>query len=155
MNASTLLDLVQEAAGAGVWRGGGTLVEEALENIEYFPAPVRDRTDGSDGSDGVDPLELAAALAEAVRAWVRDAASDGTGRPGTVYLWYDDQAAQLRMSFVSGGREDIPFRAPLVFLDRPHDIVEDFLAGAYRGPDEPVKIFACGVGDGARTAPDR
>ncbi|MFB7383447.1 hypothetical protein ACFC6U_40360 [Kitasatospora purpeofusca] len=158
MNASTLLDLVREAAGAGVWRGEGNLDEEALENIEYFPAPPCDSpdgTDGADGTDGVDPLELAAALVETVRAWVRDAASDGTGRPGTVYLWHDDQAAQLRMSFVSGGRDDIPFRAPLVFLDRPHDIVEDFLARAYRGPDDPVKIFALGVGDGARTASDR
>ncbi|MFE6746155.1 hypothetical protein ACFVGM_09910 [Kitasatospora purpeofusca] len=70
-------------------------------------------------------------------------------------MWHDDQAAQLRMSFVSGGRDDIPFRAALVFLDRPHDIVEDFLARAYRGPDDPVKVFARGVGDGARTASDR
>ncbi|MFB8241079.1 hypothetical protein ACFC58_31540 [Kitasatospora purpeofusca] len=149
MNASTLLDLVREAAGAGVWRGDGNLDEEALENIEYFPAPPRD------GTDGTDPSELANALVEAVRAWLRDAASDGTGRPGTVYLWHDDQAAQLRMSFVSGGRDDIPFRAPLLFLDRPHDIVDDFLAGAYRGPDDPVKIFAREVGDEARTAPGR
>ncbi|MFF7586088.1 hypothetical protein ACFZCK_01195 [Kitasatospora purpeofusca] len=150
MNASTLLDLVREAAGAGVWRGEGNLDEEALENIEYFPAPP---CHGSDGTDGIDPLELAAALLEAVRAWARDAASDGTGRPGTVYLWHDDQAAQLRMSFVSGGRDDIPFRAPLLFLDRPHDIVDDFLAHAHRRPDDPVKVFALGAGDEARTAP--
>ncbi|MEV0192986.1 hypothetical protein AB0I39_31200 [Kitasatospora purpeofusca] len=157
MNASTLLDLVREAAGAGVWRGDGNLDEEALENIESFPAPPRD---SPDRADGIDLLELATALTETVRAWVRDAESDGTGRPGTVYLWHDDQAAQLRMSFVSGGRDDIPFRAALVFLDRPHDIVEDFLARAYRGPGEPVKVFARGVGDavrtdGVRTASDR
>ncbi|WP_327063785.1 MFS transporter [Kitasatospora purpeofusca] len=103
----------------------------------------------------VDPLELATALTEAVRAWLGDAASDGTGRPGTVYVWHDDQAAQLRMSFVSGGRDDIPFGVPLVFLDRPHDIVDDFLAGAYRRPGDPVKIFARELADEARTAPDR
>ncbi|MCX4683068.1 hypothetical protein OG401_01880 [Kitasatospora purpeofusca] len=149
MNASTLLDLVREAAGAGVWRGSGNLAEEALENIEYFPAPPHG------GTGGVDPLELATALTEAVRAWLGDAASDGTGRPGTVYVWHDDQAAQLRMSFVSGGRDDIPFGVPLVFLDRPHDIVDDFLAGAYRRPDDPVKIFARELEAEARTAPGR
>ncbi|MBV2156470.1 hypothetical protein [Kitasatospora sp. SUK 42] len=130
-----LVSAIKQAAEAGVWRGTGNLYEEALENIEHFPAPPT-------GSEIPDREALAAALADTVEAWRRDAASDGTGRPGVIYSWYDDQARQLRMSFVSGGRGDIPFRAPLRFVDRAQDVVDAFLAGEYRDPDTPLKVFA-------------
>ncbi|MGY0458968.1 hypothetical protein ACW14Y_01755 [Kitasatospora sp. cg17-2] len=69
---------MREAAGAGVRRGEGNLVEEALENIGYVPAPPHG------GTVGVDPLELATALVEAVQARLRDAVSDGEGRADAV-----------------------------------------------------------------------
>ncbi|WP_327074574.1 hypothetical protein OG196_33150 [Kitasatospora purpeofusca] len=138
MSFSELVDIIKETAEVGVWRGTGNLDEEALENIEYF-------SDLVDDAEDADSAELAAALADTMEAWLRDAASDGTGRPGVVYAWYDDQAAQLRMSFISAGRDDLPFRASLLFVDRVQDVVEEFLAREYRDPSDRLKIFALEV----------
>ncbi|MDY0812433.1 hypothetical protein [Kitasatospora purpeofusca] len=138
MSCSELVEILKEAAEVGVWGGTGNLDEEALENIEYLPDLVDDAEDA-------DSAELAAALADTVEAWLQDAASDGTGRPGVVYAWYDDQAGQLRMSFVSAGRDDIPFRVSLLFVDRAQDVVEEFLARGHRDPSGQLKIFALEV----------
>lgn len=127
--------MVGEAAEVGVWRGGENLAEEALENIEYFPAPP-------EGFGGADPKDLSAVLSETVRAWLHDAASDGTGRPGVVYVWYDEQAVQLRMSFVSGNRDSIPFGVKPVFVEDVQDVLADFFSGAPREPGEELKVFA-------------
>ncbi len=138
MSCSELVDIIEETAEVGVWRGTGNLDEEALENIEYFPDLVDDAEDA-------DSAELAAALTDTMEAWLRDAASDGTGRPGVVYAWYDDQAAQLRMSFISAGRDDIPFRVSLLFVDRVQDVVDEFLAREHRDPSDRLKVFALEV----------
>lgn len=138
MSYSELVDIIKETAEVGVWRGTGNLDEEALENIEYFPDLIDDAEDA-------DSAELAAALADTMEAWLQDAASDGTGRPGVVYVWYDDHAGQLRMSFVSAGRDDLPFRASLLFVDRAQDVVEEFLAREYRDPSDQLKVFALEV----------
>ncbi|SDT83193.1 hypothetical protein SAMN05216371_8007 [Streptomyces sp. TLI_053] len=135
MGRPELVDVIREVAGFGVWRGSGNIDEEALENIEYFSAPP-----GEQGDD--DREALAAALTGTMEAWLRDAATDGTGRPGVVYLWHDDQAAQLRLSFVSAGRDGIPFGVPLVFVDGPQEILNDFLIGAHRASGAPLKVFA-------------
>ncbi|WP_371520055.1 hypothetical protein [Kitasatospora sp. NBC_01300] len=105
-----------------------------MENLEYFPAP-------GDESETVDPEELAAVLTGTMEAWLQDAASDGTGRPGVVYSWHGDQARQLRMSFVSGRRGDLPFRAPLLFVSA-QEVVVGFLADEHRDAEAPLKVFA-------------
>ncbi|MFJ9605162.1 hypothetical protein ACIRS1_02245 [Kitasatospora sp. NPDC101176] len=138
MSGSELVEAVRRAADVGVWRGDGGVVEEAIENIEYFCAPRGGS--GAVGAGGA--AELAAVLTGTMEAWLRDAGSDGTGRPGVVYAWHDDQAGQLRMSFVSGTRADLPFGARLLFVERALDVVADFLADGFRDIRTPLKVFA-------------
>ncbi|MFD0349811.1 hypothetical protein ACFQ0M_34880 [Kitasatospora aburaviensis] len=99
MDRAEVLERIDEVAGFGVWRGDANVHEEAIENLEYFVRPADGFRDG-------DAVRIAAALSRAMDEWVADARSDGSGRPGVVYAWFDGQAGQLRMSFVSGDRGD-------------------------------------------------
>ena len=90
MNFSDLVKAIEETAEVGVWRGGGGYGEEAIENLEYFSIPL-------DSHKGTDASELISAVNGTVQAWLLDASSDGSDRPGVVFGWYDWQAQQLRM----------------------------------------------------------
>ncbi|MFI5532971.1 hypothetical protein ACIA8O_30985 [Kitasatospora sp. NPDC051853] len=138
MEFRSLVETVEEVAGYGVWRGEGDVFEEAIENLECF-------TLDSDAL-GVDQEELAAVVNDAIDAWLQDAATDGSGRPGTVYVWYDDQAFQLRMSFISGHLADLPFDAPLEFTQSVSDVLKLFVARTPWVQAQPLPVFARQVG---------
>ncbi|MGW6705018.1 hypothetical protein ACWGDE_09015 [Streptomyces sp. NPDC054956] len=135
MKFAELIERVNEVADFGVWRGDGNIDEEAIENLEHF-STLTDR------HSGVDRATLVSALDSTFETWLGDAAGDGTGRPGVVYLWFDSQARQLRMSFVSGSKIDIPFRIRLDFVSSIDDIVEEFLSVNDDPQAESLKIFA-------------
>ncbi|WP_380233480.1 hypothetical protein [Kitasatospora aburaviensis] len=135
MDRAEVLERIDEVAGFGVWRGDANVHEEAIENLEYFVRPADGFRDG-------DAVRIAAALSRAMDEWVADARSDGSGRPGVVYAWFDGQAGQLRMSFVSGDRGAIPFRIRLRFVSRIEEIVAEYVAGEDPVGAAELNIFA-------------
>ncbi|MCG6495787.1 hypothetical protein [Kitasatospora sp. A2-31] len=135
MYRSEILERIDEVMGLSVWRGGANVHEVAIENPEYFPRLV-------DGFRDADPVRIAAALSRAMDEWAADAQSDGTGRPGVVYAWFDGQAGQLRMSFVSGDKGAIPFRIRLRFVSRIEEIVAEYVAGEDPVGAAELNVFA-------------
>lgn len=47
------------------------------------------------------------------------------------YLWYDDQAGQLRFNFINSNHKALPFACPLEVVDTSREIVSDFLSSGY------------------------
>ena len=47
------------------------------------------------------------------------------------YLWFDEQAGQLRFNFINSNHDKLPFRCKLVFVDSEKEIIDDFLNSNY------------------------
>ena len=43
------------------------------------------------------------------------------------YLWFDEQACQLRFNLISDFHKELPFGCKLKIIDNPDEIIEDFL----------------------------
>lgn len=52
----------------------------------------------------------------------------GTSHPMVMYLWFDELAAQLRLSLVSEGHGKLPFGVPLNVVHDPTIVAHAFLA---------------------------
>ncbi|MER8039061.1 hypothetical protein [Streptomyces hydrogenans] len=94
------------------------------------------------------------------------------GFPGvaTFYVWHDEQAGQLRCSTGSVPADALPFDGTYVLCDDLRPIIEGFLVDGEpgllawsdlrgvrnaseqtgAGPEAPLRVWACGVGSGAR-----
>src|SRR4051812_29613611 len=48
--------------------------------------------------------------------------------PMRFYAWYDAQAGQLRFSLISAGPDPLPFARPILPVDDPDEIVQEFVA---------------------------
>lgn len=46
------------------------------------------------------------------------------------YLWHDAQVGHLCFSFIQGTKDQLPFGAPLIFVDTMEPIIEHFIHGA-------------------------
>ena len=47
------------------------------------------------------------------------------------YLWFDEQAGELRFNLISEFHTKLPFRAKYNVIDKPDEIIEDFLNYKY------------------------
>ena len=47
------------------------------------------------------------------------------------YIWFDDQAGQLRFNFINSNHDKLPFRCKLIFVDSEKEIIDDFLNSNY------------------------
>ena len=47
------------------------------------------------------------------------------------YLWFDEQAGQLRFNFINSNHDKLPFGCKLVFVDSEKEIIDDFLNSNY------------------------
>ncbi len=50
----------------------------------------------------------------------------------TFYLWFDELALQLRFNLISGQQTKLPFNCDLKIIDKPNEILKDFLKYSYR-----------------------
>jgi len=56
------------------------------------------------------------------------------------YLWFDEQAGQLRFNFINSNHDRLPFAARLAFVDTENEIISDFLASSMTDGDE-LKVY--------------
>jgi hypothetical protein len=113
----------------------------------------------------IDRAEVCAALREVarqLRVRFRNA-----GSPVTFYAWYDEQAGQLRCSFASVDRNNLPFGGSYRAVDGPEPVIDLLVANPHPGllrwdelrptedsttadpPMPPFPVFAVSIGSAA------
>lgn len=107
---------------------------QATENMVYVggAANVRGRLPLSD---------VCAVIQSVAHRW--ECRSKGVGKR-IFYVWYDEQAAQLRMSVILGDlKSGLPFKAPIKLVEHPEPVARQYLDGTdivAWGELEPVGI---------------
>lgn len=116
-----LLQSWLEELRAGGLRLSGEARADANENLWPMALPSSERIDGPD---------LVAFLYAALD--VRRELASSHPAPVTFYAWHDEMAGQLRLSTVCSPRDALPFNAPLLLVEHPIAIVNEFLGSHYR-----------------------
>ena len=62
----------------------------------------------------------------------RELAASQALRPVTFYAWHDEMAGQLRFSTACCTRAELPFRATILLVDAPNEIVGAFMRSPFR-----------------------
>jgi hypothetical protein len=63
------------------------------------------------------------------------------------YLWYDEQAGQLRFNFITDRHKNLPFRCELKFVDHQNEILDQFLSSIteIKDEDDASEVFTLKV----------
>jgi hypothetical protein len=61
------------------------------------------------------------------------------------YVWFDEQAGQLRFNFINAKHNKLPFRAPLTFVDKEEVILSNYL-NRQQADGETVKVYIESIG---------
>jgi hypothetical protein len=90
----------------------------------------------------VSASDLVAFVVEAVAIRQELVAPLATG-PVTFYAWHDEMAGQLRFSTARCTAPSLPFGGPIVLVDHPREIVDEFLASPYRDGIPCSELVEC------------
>jgi len=85
-----------------------------------------------DECQGATPEDVASAYEEVAVAWTRELKTAAPHKPATFYLWFDEQASQLRCSAIQSTADRLPFRCQIRNLPSPVDIARAYLQSSYK-----------------------